>query len=235
MLVGCLPFAFTACGTDSNWCTQAYWITESAGKKGTLVILLIACFSYTLRIESKKHKLKIFVKSFLALGVLLSAVAFLNEHVTKEALRIPRPSHLFIVQNSFPVVTIDSLYQLEETERKKTVRNLINADSSRFGKIDSRILNHWVEEAGYSFPSGHSFNAFTLATILAFSMYHARNKAVKRFYLFPFFWALMVAISRVSVGAHSALDVSFGAALGLIFGNLFLFVDYTRSIITERE
>jgi phosphatidylglycerophosphatase B len=167
--------------------------------------------------------------------VLLSAIAFVNEHFTKEALGIPRPSHLFIVQNSLSSIKIDSLYQLTETERKKTLRLLIDSDSVHFGKIDTRILNHWIEEAGYSFPSGHSFNAFMLATILAFSLYHSRSSVVRLCYLFPFFWALLVAISRVSVGAHSVLDVSFGAALGLIFGNLFLFVDYTRSIITERE
>ncbi len=199
------------------------------------MILFITCFCYTLRIASKRNKLKVFIKSFLVIGILLSAVAFVNEHFTKEAIGIPRPSHLFVVQNSFPVVKIDSLYQLNETERKKQLRLLIDSDSARFGKIDARILNHWIEEAGYSFPSGHSFNAFMLATILAFSLYHSRNNTVRMLYLLPFFWALLVAISRVSVGAHSVLDVSFGSALGLIFGNLFLFVDYTRSIITERE
>jgi len=45
----------------------------------------------------------------------------------------------------------------------------------------------------------------------------------------------LVAVSRVAIGAHSALDVSFGAALGLLIGQLFLYIDYSRAIITQRE
>jgi phosphatidylglycerophosphatase B len=230
-----IPSEFTACSRDSKWCTTAYWATESAGKIGTVIVLAVSCFFYTIRIESKKQKLKVFLKSFLVLGGLLSGIAFINEHVTKEVMGIPRPSHIFIAQNALPMISVDSIYKIGEEGRKKLLRSMIQSDSVRFGAIDIRIQDHWVEEAGYSFPSGHSFNAFLLATILTFSMYHSRSKITRSLYLIPLFWALLVAVSRVAVGAHSALDVSFGAALGLVVGHLFLYVDYTRELITKRE
>ncbi len=230
-----IPFAFTACDIDSKWCSTAYWATESAGKIGTVVVLAISCFFYTIRIESKRQKLKVFLKSFLVLGTLLSGIAFINEHITKEAIGIPRPSHIFITQNSFPVISLDSIYKVSEDARKVLLKNIIKSDSIRFAAIDTKILNHWEEEAGYSFPSGHSFNAFLLATVLAFSLYHSRSKLARATYVLPLFWAFLVAVSRVAIGAHSALDVSFGAALGLLVGHLFLYIDYTRSLITERD
>jgi phosphatidylglycerophosphatase B len=232
-LVWLLPSAFSACRIDSSWCTIAYWATESAGKIGTVIILALSCFFYTVRIESKRQKLKVFLKSFIVLGILLSGIAYINEHLTKEIIGIPRPSHLLIVKNSS--IKIDSIYKVNEEKRKILLKSLILADTTTFKAMDVKVLDHWVEEAGYSFPSGHSFNAFLLAVILTYSLYHSRKAPIRKLYLLPFAWAVLVAVSRVAIGAHSALDVSFGASLGLIVGHLFLYIDHTRALITERE
>ncbi len=234
-IVWLFPFAFTACGKNSWWCTISFWATGSAGKIGTVFILIATCFFYTIRIESKRKKAKVFLKSFIVLGCLISSIAFFNEHVTKEWIGIPRPSHLFIVQHSVPVIEMDSIYRVSEEARRIVLSKLIQSNSKAFKSMDSRILDHWVDEAGYSFPSGHSFNAFLLATILSFSLYHSRLLWIRKLYILPLAWALLVAVSRVAIGAHSALDVSFGAALGLLIGQLFLYVDYTRTFITSRD
>ncbi len=234
-MVWLLPAAFTACSRDSWWCDSAYWATESAGKIGTFLILIITCTFYTLREESKRKKLLVFLKSFLILGGVLTGIAFVNEHLTKEALAIARPSHLYIVQHRVPVFPVDSLYTLNKESRRALLQQLIQSDSLTYASFDQKILDHWVEESGYSFPSGHSFNAFLLALILTFSLYHSRNTLARRVYLLPLCWALLVAVSRVAVGAHSALDVSFGAALGLLVGHLFLYLDYTRAFIARKD
>lgn len=230
-----MPSAFTACSRDSWWCNIAYWATESAGKIGTVAILVITCFFYTIRIESKRRKVLIFLKTFLVLGALLSGIAFLNEHVTKELLAITRPSHEYIVRHKPSDFPLDSIYKLDEAGRKNMFRKIILSDTITYQTFDPRIVNHWIEESGYSFPSGHSFNAFILAVIMSFSLYHARSTFAQKLYILPLAWALLVAVSRVAIGAHSALDVSFGAALGLIIGHLFLYIDFTREIITKRD
>jgi len=233
-MVWFFPIAFSACTINSFWCTIAFWATESAGKTGTIVLLFISCIFYTIRVESKRKKIKNFFASFIVLGVLLSSIAYLNEHVTKELVGIPRPSHLFIIKNTLPKIRIDSIYKINESERKTLLQELIKSDSMAYQYIDIRVQDHWVEEAGYSFPSGHSFNAFLLSTILGFSLSHSRIKWVRSLFFVPFAWAILVAVSRVAIGAHSSLDVSFGASLGLIIGQIFLYFDYTRGFITNR-
>lgn len=234
VLVWIIPSAFTACYKDSVWCTIAYWATESAGKIGTPVILLLTCFFYAFRIESNRKKILVFFSSFLVIGCTLSGIAYLNEHFTKNMLAIERPSHLYIVTHHKPTFSLDTIYTFNEAGRRKILGELIASDTITYRDFDQRVLNHWVEEAGYSFPSGHSFNAFLLATILVFSMYHSRNRFARMFYIVPFCWAILVAVSRVAIGAHSALDVSFGALLGSLTGQLFLYIDFTRTIITRR-
>jgi len=68
-----------------------------------------------------------------------------------------------------------------------------------------------LSEAGsYSFPSGHTAEAFTIAigTLLIF-----RNKL----YALPIFlWALLVAYSRMSLGVHYPTDVFVAIILAIV-------------------
>jgi len=64
----------------------------------------------------------------------------------------------------------------------------------------------------YSFPSGHSANAFALATTLYFYD--------KRIGIPALIFAAIIGISRIFVGAHWPSDVIVGAALGIGAGYL---------------
>lgn len=175
--------------------------------------------------------MKIFGKSIFSIVILLGIVAFFNEHVLKELLEVARPSHTFIIEQSGIANGLDSLYQLNEEGRKVFLFNAIDTHKEIFSSFDSNVLSHWIEEVGYSFPSGHSCNAFLLAYILAYSMFHSRNRKVQLFYALPFVWAIMVGISRVAIGAHSALDVSIGAVIGLLVAASFLYFSVTKKLI----
>jgi phosphatidylglycerophosphatase B len=97
------------------------------------------------------------------------------------------------------------------------------------------VLAHWIEEAGYSFPSGHSFNAFLLATVLAFSILRSRKLHLNKYFFIPFIWATAIAVSRVAIGAHAPIDVTFGAAMGIFFGVLLLYFETSRNFILHRK
>jgi undecaprenyl-diphosphatase len=63
-----------------------------------------------------------------------------------------------------------------------------------------------------SFPSGHSMEAFAMAT--AFSLLFRKKKIV-----FPlFFWAMIVAYSRITLGVHYPSDVIAGILIGVFIG-----------------
>ncbi len=159
----------------------------------------------------------------------------MNEYVTKPSLRLSRPSHNFIIKKANIPNQLDSIYRLTVVQRQAYFENLLKINEVSFQEIDPRVLAHWIDEAGYSFPSGHSFNAFLLASIMAFSLYHVQNKFIRRLYFVPYFWAAAVAISRVAIGAHSPLDVSAGAALGILVSHLFIYFDATRRLIIYKK
>ena len=80
---------------------------------------------------------------------------------------------------------------------------------------------------GRSFPSGHASQAFFMAALVA---RHFHSSAWILFLLYPA--ALLVAITRIYVGAHYPRDVLAGAILGSAWGMLGAIVDgYMRSMI----
>jgi undecaprenyl-diphosphatase len=90
------------------------------------------------------------------------------------------------------------------------------------------LIKHWVERprpfnsgiadirrseaGGYSFPSNHSINMFTLATYLSLFIRH------RLFVVFLFLLASLIAFTRVYNGVHFPSDVIAGAFLGILFG-----------------
>jgi len=140
-----------------------------------------------------------------------------------------------MLQQTQQLKNIDSLYQLSKAQRHDFFDNLIKNNPASFKSIDPDILNHWIDEAGFSFPSGHSYNAFLFAMILAYATLHNRSRpGLRGLFFVPFVWAFLVALSRVAVGAHSALDVSAGATLGVLTGALFLYIEITRHWLTRK-
>ena len=63
-----------------------------------------------------------------------------------------------------------------------------------------------------SFPSGHSFTAFLLASVC---FCYAKNAYMKATFILL---AVLVALSRVLIGVHWPMDVLVGGALGIVLG-----------------
>lgn len=72
-----------------------------------------------------------------------------------------------------------------------------------------------VPLTGYSsLPSGHSICTFIVITLILFAFMPKKNKIV--WTTFIILLGLIVAFSRVAVGAHYPLDVIIGSAIGFI-------------------
>lgn len=70
---------------------------------------------------------------------------------------------------------------------------------------------------GYaSLPSGHSISAFFVITILIYAFMPQKNIAKIFWMFFMLTMGLVVAFSRVAVGAHFPFDVVIGSAIGYI-------------------
>jgi phosphatidylglycerophosphatase B len=233
LLVWLFPLSFSASTPHSIWTNIAYAFTTSAGPYATFIILIAMALYYTNGEEGYQKKIKKFTVSLLALIMVFGIAAWLNENFTKKILKLPRPSHQYILLTSNSSTPIDSLYQLSKEARKKFFRKKITGNPGLFKQTDPKVLSHWVHEAGFSFPSGHSFNAFLLAMIFGCAIYSNNSTSPwKNLFLLPFIWALFVAISRVAMGAHTAADVSAGAGMGILLGLTLLYYSKFRRLLT---
>ena len=93
----------------------------------------------------------------------------------------------------------------------------------------SNGLNILEKGGGYSFFSAHSANSFGLAfsTFLGMKLclrnsgYSTTPKWLKAYGVWMFFWATMVAVSRIFVGKHYLGDVIVGIIVGSLAGIAF--------------
>lgn len=95
----------------------------------------------------------------------------------------------------------------------ETVKLLVHRRRPFIRLTQARIVGR--RAIGRSFPSGHTSQAFFMATLLA-GYFHAGVWAVCLLYM----TALLVGITRMYVGAHYPRDVLAGAILGSAWGLL---------------
>ena len=139
---------------------------------------------------------------------------------------------------SYPLIAIGTTYAagwIFKNERSKKIALLdlkTMALAGVFSRIPKVVFQRHRPESGnrnsqlwegpfngltgnYSFPSGHSFIAFSLAAVTA-SEYKEKRGLVIALYSI----ASMVAVSRVYENKHWASDAFIGAAMGYGFGKL---------------
>jgi undecaprenyl-diphosphatase len=85
--------------------------------------------------------------------------------------------------------------------------------SVEIGAIIVDLINN-----GYSFPSGHAALAFAGVVIL--SAYE------KRYRIWLYLLAALIAFSRIYLGKHYPLDVIFGAMIGFLCGKIALSIHH---------
>ncbi|WP_276499416.1 phosphatase PAP2 family protein [Pontibacter litorisediminis] len=226
-----LPVAF--CGYLESDLDTGFWyaVSESGGVYGTAVLAVVLCLAAAWQQERRRHRVRAFGAGFGFLLVLLGGTAALNEYGVKPLLHQPRPSHMFLLgEGQSPYLA--EFYRKTVPERQVYLQGHIQANADKFAVVSPLVLAHWVAESGYSFPSGHSQNAFLLATMLAFWLCGQLPPGRRAWCLLPLGWALLVCLSRVALGVHSELDVSLGAAFGLVLAYLLSLTGLLHRVLT---
>lgn len=184
---------------------RLWWgISLSASKyglvwMGLLFVLLIA--------PGWKQSLVLLLPVLLLIG----AAAWLNEHQLKPALAVPRPSIEFLASEQSGAILpqgAENFYALpDKASRSAYLKSRLGAESSL--RMPPLLRDHWIEETGFSFPSGHAFAATALSGWFIFVLLCMR----KRLWLLPVFWgwAVLVCYSRVVLGVHRPEDILAGS------------------------
>lgn len=165
--------------------------------------------------ESGIPPLWIIIAVLLAMTITILTVVISNKH-PKECLQFRKTGLFFIVLVISEILLVNVLKIVWGRPRMRSIE-----DVSEF--------KHWFEISGLtndneykSFPSGHTANAFVM---IAFTMLTPLFKRIKAKYIVitTIVWGILVAISRVVLGAHFLSDVLVGC-----FVTLFLFLGLYR-------
>ncbi|MFC6998954.1 phosphatase PAP2 family protein [Rufibacter roseus] len=221
VLVWSLPVSF--CGYLQNDSDTTFWylLSESGGVYGTTGIAVLLCLLAAKPQQELKLKVKSFAAAFGFLVVTLGGIALLNEYGIKPLTHVPRPSHQFLLGKAeLQASLIHEFYRKDVPARQDYLRNYLQQNPEKWADVSPQVLAHWVNEAGYSFPSGHSQNAFMLGSMLTMWLGLQLPRKRRPWLLLPLAWAVLVCLSRVALGVHSELDVSLGAGLGLVLAYL---------------
>ncbi len=221
----------------------SFWLlmSDSGGSIGVPLITLFFCGLIGYYQKSWRKRMITITVMVVFFGVFLGGCAKINERVIKEYIHAPRP-YTELLKNAYEFET-EKFYELEGKEERSTYLNIFlqkigkEKVKVRMEAVDPAILEHWIEETGFSFPSGHSVNAFMMATFLGYIILYIYGDGYKRRFLFilPFVWALLVSLSRVAVGAHSPTDITVGAFMGTLFACLVIITGFMDKIIEPKE
>ena len=161
----------------------------------------------------------------LALVLFLGLGAIVNEDLVKPRLNSPRPNIAELSARKLLPSSPDAFYRLAtKAERSAYLRSALESVRDRL-PMSPAVREHWIEETGFSFPSGHSTAAMLVATFfacVAFAVAEGRRRGML-LALVP--WAVAVCYARPTLRVHRPVDVTVGGLQGVLLGILaYLFV-----------
>jgi len=202
----------------------AYWVAESGGAMGAPIVCAVMIGVAVGRggLTRQRRSWEAGVMAGVLL-VVLGGGAYLNEHVVKPIFRVPRPDIVELAHTPADApalrMSAEAFYNMpDKAARSAYLTDVLTADALNTAKLDPLVRRHWIAETGYSFPSGHAFASWTIATFfLAMAMMYFTGRRMWAFYLLlP--WAVLVCYSRTILRVHTPTDVCAGAAAGILVG-----------------
>lgn len=210
------------CDLTSDVAAVFYLTTQSGGRIGAPIIgvLMLVLLITRPGISGARRTLEAAL-IVIVVAIFAGGGAALNENGVKEALKIPRPNIVYLAgtDGAGPLgMSPEEFYgKGDKKARSELLRKTLGTEPPPV-KLRPAIQDHWIEETGYSFPSGHAFAAMFFATFfLAAGVSYVSTLRRWLFYLLlP--WALAVCYSRLILRVHTPTDITVGGLEGLVLG-----------------
>ena len=197
---------------DGAWVAPALWLSFSGSKYG-LPLVALSLFLVLARNRGELYLLVLPALLFLVLG------AAFNEHLLKPWMNQPRPNIEWLGSRAGGPVLAEGAAAFYRIEGKAARSRHLAEQLARSDLALPRDLSrHWIDETGFSFPSGHAFASAALGGWLLFWMlcWRRRTWLVSGVVL----WGVGVSWSRLVLGVHRPQDVLAGTCQGLLLALL---------------
>jgi len=224
------PVEFSGYRTSDISVPFWYVITMSGGVAGSSIIFAVISvylLYHNKKFPAKKSRLLIFLLTAVLIQIILS---FVMRNYAKEFFRSPRPSHKYMMEKKIISVSENEFFNLTIEERRKHIESNLSLNRNKLSEVNPLILERWVYDAEFSFPSGHAFTGFYLGVIMSFVIYRTTGNRKKYFSLIPLIWGILVSLSRVIIGVHYPVDVAAGAFAGMLAGFAVISVEFVLEL-----
>ncbi|MDF7681015.1 phosphatidylglycerophosphatase B [Enterobacteriaceae bacterium ESL0689] len=181
-----------------------YWITQSVTRPwGIITHVLLCCwFCWCLRLP---------LRAAIVMLVIISSVILLGQKVNasiKNVIQEPRPFILWLEDGRAASVT--QFYHLKRKQRAKRVAEHLAQRAS----VPPFLGQHWQNETGFAFPSGHTTFAASWALLAAGVLLPRRRRWTTVVLLA---WAIAVMASRLMLGMHWPQDLVSATFISWLF------------------
>lgn len=189
----------------------AYSLTLTIGKVGIALTLSLLSVLTLLRWRRRTGQ---FIVFFFCLMAALGS-AFITKTIAKEYFKEPRPYVLWLADKG-RLADSERFYAQLPNIRERWVADGVQDMSEQ--QVPSWLKRHWQDEVSYSFPSGHSIAAMTIAGFYCLLLLYRRRSPWLIAGLAV--WAVAVCYSRLLLGLHWPVDILVSSILGVMFGML---------------
>ncbi len=219
LLAGLVAALLPAFALDGGAARAALFLSDLGGQTGTPLVMLVCCAALAAGgKDTRRLRCGVFALCFIGAAFLVQAL--LNEHLIKEQLAVPRPS-VRSLHEAGVIPDVEAFYRDSKPVRRAALWLALDGGRAAIPGLPMapEIRAHWVHEAGFSFPSGHSVNVFALAAcFIGWGLVRLRKG--RAWLLLVLLFACATAVSRTVLGVHSVADITVGGALGSLSGTL---------------
>ncbi|RTR37267.1 phosphatase PAP2 family protein [Shewanella canadensis] len=191
-----------------------FWLTSSGtAPYGVATVLFILLLSYHRLAKAE------FISLFLTISLGMCTTLGLN-HYLKPFFNEARPNAVWLEQQY--LLNTENFYTLTKAERKAqmtaSLERLEHAETDLV--LSPLVKQHWKNEVGFAFPSGHTLFAMTLTMIASYYLLLAGNLVLPTIL---FIWSITMGFSRMLLGMHWSQDVLASTVLGGVISLFSLF------------
>lgn len=190
-----------------------YLITETGSAPYFAVIVsLILSIWLSMRCKCLQHH---WVILFLSI-IFLQATTQIIKSGAKAIWEEPRPYMSYVVEKG---VDTTAFYEVDRNERSVILESVLDTDTN----TPSWLQNHWQNETGYSFPSGHTIFAVIWAFIIIGFLTREKDSKTWLAMIIMTLWAGLMMVSRVRLGMHFPIDLLVSTIIAYIVALLFFY------------